>query len=54
MAAAGRGCGLPVCGGVVATQLRWQPAADAPELAALKVFADGPCQTTVVQYTPAP
>lgn len=38
----------------VATKLRWQLTADAAELEALKVFADGPCQDSVVSYTPAP
>ncbi|MCX4826011.1 HNH endonuclease family protein [Streptomyces sp. NBC_01142] len=38
----------------VATKLRWQLGADSAELEALKVFAEGPCEDTVVQYTPAP
>lgn len=38
----------------VATKLRWQLAADAAELEALKAFADGPCEETVLSYTPAP
>ncbi|MER7141307.1 HNH endonuclease family protein [[Kitasatospora] papulosa] len=38
----------------VATKLRWQLSADAIELEALKVFADGPCEDTVVSYQPAP
>ncbi|MFD9463124.1 HNH endonuclease family protein [Streptomyces sp. NPDC060027] len=38
----------------VATKLRWQLTAEAAELEALKVFADGPCQDSVVSYTPAP
>ncbi|MFF5728198.1 HNH endonuclease family protein [[Kitasatospora] papulosa] len=38
----------------VATKLRWQLSADAIELEALKVFADGPCEETVVSYKPAP
>ncbi|WP_328974131.1 HNH endonuclease family protein [Streptomyces canus] len=38
----------------VATKLRWQLTADAVELEALKVFADGPCEDSVVSYTPAP
>ena len=28
--------------------------ADAAEIVALMVFADGPCQDSVVSYTPAP
>ncbi|MFB4421605.1 DUF1524 domain-containing protein [Streptomyces sp. QL37] len=38
----------------VTTKLRWQLTADNPEMEALKVFAEGPCEDTVVQYTPAP
>ncbi|MFJ4839243.1 DUF1524 domain-containing protein [Streptomyces sp. NPDC088746] len=37
----------------VATKLRWQLTADKTETEALKVFAEGPCEDTVVQYTPA-
>ncbi|WP_127469756.1 HNH endonuclease family protein [Streptomyces sp. B27] len=37
----------------VATKLRWQLTADARELEALKVYAQGPCEDTVVHYTPA-
>ncbi|WP_371611839.1 HNH endonuclease family protein [Streptomyces clavifer] len=38
----------------VATKLRWQLTADVAEYEALKVFAEGPCEDTVVTYTPAP
>lgn len=38
----------------VATKLRWQLTADAAELEALKVFAEGPCEDSIVFYTPAP
>ncbi|MFB4420621.1 HNH endonuclease family protein [Streptomyces sp. QL37] len=38
----------------VATKLRWQLAADTTELDALKVLAEGPCEDSVVSYTPAP
>jgi hypothetical protein len=38
----------------VATKLRWQLTADTAEMDALKVFAEGPCEDTVVHYTPAP
>ncbi|GAB2953710.1 HNH endonuclease family protein [Streptomyces sundarbansensis] len=37
----------------VATKLRWQLTADTRELEALKVYAEGPCEDTVVRYTPA-
>ncbi|MXG30341.1 GmrSD restriction endonuclease domain-containing protein [Streptomyces sp. YIM 132580] len=37
----------------VATKLRWQLAADNRELEALKVYAEGPCEDTIVRYTPA-
>lgn len=37
----------------VSTKLRWQLTADDRELEALKVYADGPCEDTVVRYTPA-
>ncbi|MEV8346451.1 HNH endonuclease family protein [Streptomyces niveus] len=38
----------------VATKLRWNLSVDKRELDALKIFADGPCETTAVVYTPAP
>ncbi|MFD5748909.1 HNH endonuclease family protein [Streptomyces sp. NPDC127033] len=38
----------------VATKLRWQLAADTTELDALKVLAEGPCEDSIVSYTPAP
>ncbi|WP_329075035.1 HNH endonuclease family protein [Streptomyces niveus] len=38
----------------VSTKLRWQLAADAAELEALKGFAEGPCEDIIVAYTPAP
>ncbi|MFJ7416817.1 HNH endonuclease family protein [Streptomyces sp. NPDC098077] len=38
----------------VSTKLRWQLTADDRELEALKVYADGPCEDTIVRYTPAP
>ncbi|MDX2559345.1 HNH endonuclease family protein [Streptomyces sp. TX20-6-3] len=38
----------------IATKLRWGLAADQAEADALKVYAEGPCKTTVVHYTPAP
>ncbi len=37
----------------VATKLRWQLTADDRELEALKVYAQGPCEDTIVHYTPA-
>ncbi len=37
----------------VATKLRWQLTADDRELRALKVYAEGPCEDTIVRYTPA-
>jgi hypothetical protein len=37
----------------VATKLRWQLTADTTEMDALKVFAEGPCEDTIVQHTPA-
>jgi hypothetical protein len=37
----------------VSTKLRWQLTADDRELDALKVYADGPCEGTIVRYTPA-
>ncbi|MFH9618053.1 DUF1524 domain-containing protein [Streptomyces pratensis] len=37
----------------VTTKLRWQLTADNPEMEALKVFAEGPCEDAIVQYTPA-
>ncbi|MFI1934496.1 HNH endonuclease [Streptomyces sp. NPDC020330] len=36
----------------VSTKLRWQLTADDRELEALKVYAEGPCEDTVVRYTP--
>ncbi|MFJ4126118.1 HNH endonuclease family protein [[Kitasatospora] papulosa] len=38
----------------VATKLRWQLTADTTEMDALKVLAEGPCEDSVVSYTPAP
>ncbi|SNB91045.1 Protein of unknown function [Streptomyces sp. PgraA7] len=38
----------------VSTKLRWQLAVDAAELEALKAFAEGPCEDSIVTYTPAP
>ncbi|MFI2031923.1 HNH endonuclease family protein [Streptomyces buecherae] len=35
------------------TKLRWKLSADQPELEALKVFAEGACEDTVIQYTVA-
>jgi hypothetical protein len=37
----------------VTTKLRWQLTADDRELAALKVYTEGPCEDTIVHYTPA-
>ncbi|WP_406189153.1 HNH endonuclease family protein [Streptomyces anulatus] len=37
----------------VSTKLRWQLTADDRELEALKVYADGPCEDTIVRYEPA-
>lgn len=37
----------------VATKLRWQLSTDTTELDALKVFAEDPCEDTIVHYTPA-
>ncbi|MEV6477261.1 HNH endonuclease family protein [Streptomyces sp. NPDC051657] len=37
----------------VSTKLRWQLTADDRELEALKVYAEGLCEDTVVRYTPA-
>ncbi|MEW1892237.1 HNH endonuclease family protein [Streptomyces sp. NPDC085659] len=37
----------------VATKLRWQLTADVRELEALEVYAEGPCEDTVVRYAPA-
>ncbi|MEU0309116.1 GmrSD restriction endonuclease domain-containing protein [Streptomyces cyaneofuscatus] len=37
----------------VATKLRWQLTADDRELETLKAYADGPCEDTMVRYTPA-
>lgn len=36
----------------VATKLRWGLTADDRELQALKVYAEGPCEDTIVRYTP--
>ncbi|MFG2768681.1 HNH endonuclease family protein [Streptomyces rubiginosohelvolus] len=36
----------------VATKLRWGLTADDRELEALKVYAEGPCEDTIVRYTP--
>ncbi|MFC9268820.1 HNH endonuclease [Streptomyces zhihengii] len=38
----------------VATKLRWGLDADTAEMEAMKVFAEGPCEDTVVHYTVAP
>ncbi|MFE9139441.1 HNH endonuclease family protein [Streptomyces sp. NPDC007355] len=37
-----------------ATKLRWGLAADQNEIDAINVYAGGPCEMTVVHYTPAP
>ncbi|MFF8279970.1 HNH endonuclease family protein [Streptomyces lateritius] len=37
-----------------ATKLRWGLTADQGEIDAINVYAGGPCETTVVHYTPAP
>ncbi|MFG3398764.1 HNH endonuclease family protein [Streptomyces parvus] len=37
----------------VATKLRWGLTADDRELEALKVYSEGPCEDTIVRYTPA-
>ncbi|MEU0413575.1 HNH endonuclease family protein [Streptomyces griseorubiginosus] len=37
-----------------ATKLRWGLSADQSEIDTLNVYAGGPCQMTVVHYTPAP
>ncbi|MFF8505579.1 HNH endonuclease family protein [Streptomyces anulatus] len=37
----------------VSTKLRWQLTADDRELEALKVYAEGPCEDTIVRYAPA-
>ncbi|MEU6935670.1 HNH endonuclease family protein [Streptomyces rubiginosohelvolus] len=37
----------------VATKLRWDLTADDRELEALKVYAEGPCEDTIVRYAPA-
>ncbi|MEU5561370.1 HNH endonuclease family protein [Streptomyces globisporus] len=37
----------------VGTKLRWDLTADHRELEALKVYAQGPCEDTIVRYTPA-
>lgn len=36
----------------VATKLRWGLTADDRELEALKVYAEGPCEDTIVRYAP--
>ncbi len=36
----------------VATKLRWQLTADDREFEALKVYAEGPCEDTIVRYAP--
>ncbi|MFJ9924150.1 HNH endonuclease family protein [Streptomyces rubiginosohelvolus] len=36
----------------VATKLRWDLTADDRELEALKVYAEGPCEDTIVRYAP--
>lgn len=38
----------------VTTKLRWQLTADTTEMDALKVLAEGPCEDSIVSYTPAP
>ncbi|MFB8022947.1 HNH endonuclease family protein [Streptomyces rubiginosohelvolus] len=37
----------------VSTKLRWGLTSDDRELEALKVYAEGPCEDTIVRYTPA-
>jgi hypothetical protein len=37
----------------IGTKLRWGPAVDKAELDALKTFADGPCEETVIDHQPA-
>ncbi|MBT1105679.1 MULTISPECIES: HNH endonuclease family protein [Streptomyces] len=37
----------------VSTKLRWDLTADDRESEALKVYAEGPCEDTIVRYTPA-
>lgn len=49
---AGRYC--PYVGAWVSTKLRWGLSADKDELEALKLFADGPCEETVVFRSKAP
>ncbi|OKJ19500.1 hypothetical protein AMK23_34075 [Streptomyces sp. CB02130] len=36
----------------VATKLSWDLTADDRELEALKVYAEGPCEDTIVRYSP--
>ncbi|MGC5530322.1 GmrSD restriction endonuclease domain-containing protein [Streptomyces sp. SR-10] len=36
----------------VSTKLRWQLTADVRELEALKVYAEGPCEDTIVRFAP--
>ncbi|MEV6400809.1 HNH endonuclease, partial [Streptomyces sp. NPDC051907] len=38
----------------VATKLRWGLTVDEAELDALGLYAEGPCETALVNYTPAP
>ncbi|MFE2555876.1 HNH endonuclease [Streptomyces sp. NBC_00090] len=49
---AGRYC--PYVGAWVSTKLRWGLSADKDEVEALKLFADGPCEETVVFRSKAP
>jgi hypothetical protein len=37
----------------IGTKLRWGLAVDKAELEALKTFADGPCEETVINHQPA-
>ncbi|MEW5539261.1 HNH endonuclease family protein [Streptomyces cyaneofuscatus] len=37
----------------VSTKLRWNLTVDDRELEALKVYSEGPCEDTIVRYTPA-
>jgi hypothetical protein len=37
----------------IGTKLRWGLAVDTAELEALKTFADGPCEETVINHQPA-
>ncbi|MFJ6575401.1 hypothetical protein ACIQMY_05485 [Streptomyces sp. NPDC091368] len=38
----------------VGTKLRWGLSADEGEADAIALYAAGPCEATVVHYTPAP